>query len=353
MKKNACIFLALVLLAVSALPGCGKKKDTETGEAAQNVEVAPVTSEAVERRIDITGTLAAWEEATVSIEVDGRLTEMRVDLGDQVKKGDVLCRITPVEYEWKKTQAEADLMKTEADFKRAQKLHADNVMAKEQMDENLRKLNVARAAADLARKKLEDTVLRAPFDGAVGKRLVNPGEYVRAGSAAFYLVRLNPIKFKGDVPERYAGDVHKEDHVLAYTDAGRDYSFPGTIERVGPSVASDSRSFPVEAEIDNSEGKIKPGSFARVSILTQKVDTMLTVPETAVTAFAGTPRVFVAKDGKAVERVIETAGKMHDRVLVAKGVSEGEKVVTTGVELLTDGKAITIRENKKNAGLGN
>ena len=345
MKKHIYVIFALVLLVFAAGLGCGKKKDATTGQdTAQSVAVAPVTTETVERRIDITGTLAPWEEATVSIEVDGRLTEMRVDLGDQVKKGDVLCRITPVEYEWKKTQAEADLMKAEEDFKRAQKLHADSVMAKEQMDENQRKLNVARATADLARKKLEDTVLRAPFDGAVGKRLVNPGEYVRAGSAAFYLVRLQPIKFKGDVPERYAGDVHKDDHVLAYTDAGRDYPFPGTIERVGPSVASDSRSFPIEASIDNSENKIKPGSFARVSILTQKVDTMLTVPEIAVTTFAGTPRVFVAKDGKALERVIEKAGKMHDRVLVAKGLAEGEQVVITGVELLTDGKPITIRK---------
>jgi len=347
MKQNTNLAFLIIFFVCLAGSACGKKKDSATGqETAQNVGIATVASEPIERRIDITGTLAAWEEATVSIEVDGRLTEMRVDLGDQVKKGDVLCRITPVEYEWKKTQAEADLMKAEEDFKRAQKLHTDNVMAKEQMDENLRKLNVARATADLARKKLDDTVLRAPFDGAVGKRLVNPGEYVRAGSAAFYLVRLQPIKFKGDVPERYAGDVHKDDHVLAYTDAGRDYPFPGAIERVGPSVASDSRSFPIEASIDNSEGKIKPGSFARVSILTQKVDSMLTVPETAVTAFAGTSRVFVAKDGKAVERPIEIAGKIHDRVMVAKGVKQGDQVVTTGIELLTDGKAITIRENK-------
>jgi membrane fusion protein (multidrug efflux system) len=339
--------IACVTLVAAAGLGCGKKKDATTGqEAAQSVAVAPVTTEPVERRIDITGTLAPWEEATVSIEVDGRLTEMLVDLGDQVKKGDVLCRIMPVEYEWKKTQAEADLLKAEADFKRVQKLHADNVVAKDQMDESNRKLDVARATADLARKKLADTVLRAPFDGAVAKRLVHPGEYIRAGAAAFYLVRLNPIKFKGDVPERYAGDVHKEDHVLAYTDAGRNISFPGTIARVGPSVASDSRSFAIEAEIDNSQGSIKPGSFARVSILTRKIDTMLTVPETAVTAFAGTPRVFVAKDGKAAERVIETAGKIRDRVLVVKGVKEGEPVIITGVELLSAGRAITIREDK-------
>ena len=325
---------------------CGKK-ETVTQDSGQSVEVATVISEPIERRIDITGTLAAWEEATVSIEVDGRLTELPVDLGDQVKKGDVLCRITPVEYEWKKTQAEADLMKAEQDFSRARKLHASSVMAKEQMDESQRKLNVARATFDLARKKLDDTVLRAPFDGAVGKRLVNPGEYVRAGSAAFYLVRLQPIKFRGDVPERYAGDVHRDDHVLAYTDAGRDNPFAGAVTRVGPSVASDSRSFPVEAEIDNSEAKIKPGSFARVSILTQRVDDMLTVPETAVVAFAGTPRVFLAKDGKAVEQTIEIAGKLRDRVLVAKGVKLNDRVVTTGVELLVDGKAISIRDEKQ------
>jgi membrane fusion protein (multidrug efflux system) len=135
--------------------------------------------------------------------------------------------------------------------------------------------------------------------------------------------------------------------VLAYTEAGRDHSFPGTIERVGPSVASDSRSFPIEASIDNSQGAIKPGSFARVSILTQKVETMLTVPESAVIAFAGTPRVFVVQAGKALERVIEIAGKLRDRVLVAKGLQEGEQVVTTGVELLVDGKAVAIRDEKK------
>ena len=348
MQKNKLfflLFLACTLLVTQS--GCKKggdtKKDSSALDVPLNVSADEVLAEEVERRIDINGTLAPWEEATISIEVDGRIIEVNVDLGDLVKKGDVLARIMPSEYEWKKVQAEADLATSEADYKRQQKLFAEGIATKQQIDEVQRKLDVARAAADLARKKLFDTVLRAPFDGSVAKRLINQGEYIRSGSSAFYLVRQNPIKFKGDVPARYAADVHKDDHVFAYAESIDSLSLAGTIVRVGPSVASDSRSFPIEAEIDNSEGKVKPGTFARVAILAGKNQNALTIPEAAVITFAGTPRVFVVEAGKANERIIETAGKIHDRVLVAKGLKAGEKVVITGVELLSDGRSVTIR----------
>lgn len=340
------IFFVLFLLGIifCAHSGCkGKNKTDTAAEAPQNVSVSDVVSEKIERRIDITGTLAPWEEATISVEVDGRILEVNGDLGYKVKKDDVLARIMPVEYEWKKTQAEADLSTAEADYKRISQLILNNISTKQQLDEARRKLDVARAAADLARKKLADTVLRAPFDGSIGKRLINAGEYIRSGAAAFYIVRLNPIKFKGDVPERYAGDVHNEDHLLAYMDSANGTPLAGTIVRVGPSVANDSRSFAIEAYIDNSDGRIKPGSFARASIVTHTLQNVITIPESAVFSFAGTPRVFVVENGKAIERTVEVAGKVKDKVLVAKGLSAGEKVVTTGVELLTDGHSITIR----------
>jgi len=344
--KSLKTLLPVLLLCffVTLQTGCrkGGKANDAGSEPPQNVSATEVISEDIERRIDITGTLAPWEEATISVEVDGRIIEVNVDLGDQVKKDDILARIMPVEYEWKKTQAEADLSTAEADYKRLTQLIANNVASKQQLDEAKRKLDVARATADLARKKFSDTILRAPFDGSIAKRFINAGEYIRSGASAFYVVRIHPIKFKGDVPERYAGDVHRDDHVLAYTESST-LSLPGTIVRVGPSVTSDSRSFPVEAEIDNSEGRIKPGSFARVSILTRKLQNVLTVPEAAVFTFAGNTRVFVVKDGAAQERIIETSGKLRDRVLVIKGLSAGEKIVTTGVELLTDGKPVIVR----------
>ncbi len=325
--------------------GCAGDGSTSKSAAdtPRSVSAAPVVMQQIERRVDITGTLAPWEEATISLEVEGRVADLAVDLGDQVRKEAVLARIAPEEYEWKKAQADAELAAAQADFKRFQELIANNIVSAQKHEDVRRRLDVAKAAADLARKKLADTVLRAPFDASVAKRLINSGEYVRTGSAAFYLVRLNPLKFKGDVPERYAPDVKLADKVIAYPESSGMVPVNGTIVRVGPSVYNDSRSFPIEAEIPNQDGSVKPGTFARLSILTHTIENILTIPENAVFSFAGNPRVFVVENGKARERTVEITGKTKDRIMLAKGLREGEKVAITGVELLTEGQNVTIR----------
>jgi len=339
-----CSILIIILIFVQS--GCAKRDKTGKSSAAdapQSITVADVIKQKVERQVDITGTLAPWDDATISFEVDGRIMEVPVDLGDRVKKDAVLVIVEPAEYEWKKAQADAELAAAEADYKRHKELIANDIISPQKLEDVLRRLDVARATADLARKKLQDTTLRAPFDASVGKRLINAGEYVRTGTQALYLVRLNPLKFKGDVPERYAPDVKIGDQVVAYPESSSQMPVRGKIIRIGPSVYNDSRSFPIEAEIPNEEGAIKPGTFARLSILTRTIDNTLTVPENAVFSFAGSPRAFVIENGKAREQAIETEGKIKDRVMVAKGLREGEKVAITGVELLSDGQAVTIR----------
>jgi membrane fusion protein (multidrug efflux system) len=336
----------LIIILIICQPGCAKLDKTGKTSAAdtpQSITVAAVLMQKIERRVDITGTLAPWEDANISFEVDGRIMEVLVDLGDQVKRGAVLAIVGQEEYVWKKAQADAELEVAEADFKRFKELITNKIVSPQQLAETRRRLDVARAGADLAHKKLNDTVLRAPFDASVGKRLINPGEYVRTGTQAFYLVRLNPLKFKGDVPERYAPDVKMGDQVIAYPESSSQMPAQGKIIRVGPSVYNDSRSFPIEAEIPNQEGAIKPGTFARLSILTKTIENTLTVPENAVFSFAGSPRAFVIENGKAREQTVETAGKTKDRVMVAKGLREGEKVAITGVELLSDGQAVAVR----------
>jgi len=331
---------------IVTLTGCGGHERGKTGIAAapaHSIASAEAVLQKVERRVDITGTLAPWEDASISFEVDGRIMEVLVDLGDQVQRGAVLAIVEQEEYAWKKAQADAELSAAEADYKRFKELITSNVISAQKLEEVRRRLDVARAAADLGRKKLADTVLRAPFDGSVAKRLINAGEYVRTGTQAFYLVRLNPLKFKGDVPERYAPDVKTGDTVMAYPESSTAMTVSGTIIRVGPSVYNDSRSFPVEAEIPNEKGAIKPGSFARLSILTRTIEDILTVPENAVFSFAGSPRVFVIENGTAREKTVETAGKIKDRIMVAKGLRAGEKVAVTGVELLSDGQAVAVR----------
>jgi membrane fusion protein (multidrug efflux system) len=338
-----------LILWLAAGAGCGGRAEQKAEAAAKaaekpiTVSVAEAVLAQVDRRVDITGTLAAWEEGTVSIEADGRLVHVAVDLGDRVARGQTLARIAPEEYEWRRAQAEAEHIAAESDLRRVQELFAKKLAPQQQIDEGKRRLDTSRAALDLARKKLNDCVLRAPFDGAIARRMINNGEYVRTGSPAFQVVRLNPLKFRGDVPERYTADVKKGDQLLAYVESDTGEPLKGTIVRIGPAVDLGNRSFPIEAEFPNKGGAVKPGTFARVSILTTTLSDAIVVPETALTSFAGNPRVYVVDGARVKERVVEPGEKTKDRVVIRKGLSAGEKVVVTGVELLQDGKAVTIR----------
>ncbi|RJO73209.1 MAG: efflux RND transporter periplasmic adaptor subunit [Myxococcales bacterium] len=337
----------LILIVSLATAACSKPPQAQAVADPQQkpleVEAAAVVREAIETRIDVTGTLAAWEESVLAIEVEGRIGQVLADLGDRVRKGSVLLRISSEEYELKATQANVELSSAQADFDRAQKLVAQGFSSQQEIDDVTRRLDLAVATLKLAKKKLDDTSLRAPFDGVIAERMVSPGEYARSGSACFRLAQDVPLKFKADVPERHSLDVHAGDPIQAFPAPLAGKPLAGKVTRVGPSVAQQNRSFVIEAQVENPDGAAKPGTFARATLLTAQTEEVLTIPETAVIEFAGNPRVFVVEDGKARERVIETGGKRLDRVIVTKGLKEGEKVVSSGVDLLVDQQPISVR----------
>jgi membrane fusion protein (multidrug efflux system) len=341
--------MTVMAWTIPALAGCQKtgnakaKAATDTVQAALAVSVAKVSQEDVPLRVNVTGTLAAWEEATVSLEAEGRLTELRVDLGDRVQKGSVLARISSEIYRFRKVQAEAELLAAEAEFKRLQALVAKDMATRQQLDESQRRVGVARANADLAVKQFSDTTLKAPIAGMVSKRMINLGEYVRSGTAAFVIVRTSPLKLRVDVPERYYTNVKVGDSVEASGEALGGRLLQGKVVRISPSVSVDTRSFPVEARFENQDGSVAPGIFARATIQTGNRAQALMVPESAVAAFAGNPRVFVIDGGRARERPIEIAGRFQGRILVSKGVTVGETIASSGVDMLSDGLSVTVR----------
>jgi len=162
------------------------------------------------------------------------------------------------------------------------------------------------------------------------------------GTPAFAIVQGNPLKFKGEVPERYANVVRIGDTVTAIT-ASTSVPLSGEITRVGPAVDTDTRAFPILARINNDQGLAKAGAFARLTIVTQTHREAIVVPEQAVSTFAGNPRVFVVLDGRVKETPIRVAGKNTGRVLVSDGLTAGQKVAATAVDLLTDGRAVSVR----------
>ena len=348
MRKTRTLGIALAALGLATMTACpsGGDAKTESGPApaaALPVTVVEAVGENVQRTIDVTGTLAPWEEATVAMEAEGRIVDVRGDLGDPVKKGEVLARVNPIELQARVAQADAEQSAATADLARIQQLAAKDMATKQQVDEAKRRVDVARTNVDIARKKLGDAVVHAPFDGMIARRLVNLGDFARIGNPAFQLVRVSPLKLKADVAERYAADVKVDDPVEARGEALGKTVLEGKVARIGPSVAQDTRSFPVEARIENADGAVKPGTFARMTIRTSTTAGAVTVPDLAVVLFAGNPRVYVIDGDKARERPVQLGEKVRDRVVISQGLKAGEKVAISGLDVLSDGALVVVR----------
>jgi len=382
----ALVLLGAALLAVSGL-ACGK--DTTSARAAGDakaqqprpVRVVAASVAPLPRTVTVTGTLAADEEVVAGFKVPGRVSEIAVDLGSPVRKGQVLARLDPTDFRLRVEQADAALRQVRAGLglprdgaaesvdpektalvrearavleearlsrDRTARLSEKNLIARSEVDASQSKLLVAesryQAALEeirnrqellaerssglaLARQQLADTALSAPIDGAVRERRASVGEYLAAGAPVFALVRIHPLRLRVAVTERDAPSVRVGQAVRVRLE-GDPAVHAGRVARLSPSIQEQNRTLIVEAEVANRDGRLRPGSFARAEIVVDADRTAVTVPASTVVTFAGLEKVFVVKDGKAVEQRIRTGRRSGDRVEILEGVAAGEPVVT-------------------------
>lgn len=354
-----------------------------------------VAREPLARSVTVSGTLAAEEQVTLSFKVTGRVEDLRVDLGSPVHKGDVLGRLTPTDFELRLRQADAALQQarvrlgldptgdndtvdadhtslvrqaraalTEAQRQRervatfvqrgisakADLEAADAAMeiadgrhqdALEEVRNRQGVLAQRRSELAIARQQLDDTMLRSPIDGVVRERLVFPGEYRAAGTPIVTVVRQHPLRLQLAVPERSAASV-RVGQTVRVTVEGDTETHQGRVSRVSPSIAEGTRTLPIEAEVPNQDGKLRPGTFAKADIVTAEAPALV-VPQSALVVFAGVEKVLVVKDGKATERRVRTGLRVGDRVELLDGVSDGDLVIVSPGGL-ADGSSVTIAE---------
>ena len=204
------------------------------------------------------------------------------------------------------------------------------------------KTNVSNAEAQLAlaRKSLSYSVIFSPIDGFVAERTADLGEYVSPQQKVATIVRINPLRMRIDIPEQAIPEVQVGQSVSVNTSAWPDKQFSGRIARIAPNVSASSRTLTVEAEIENSNGALKPGQFATVRILQRRPAPAVFVPARAVITDAGVSRVFVIKDGHVEQRVVQTGQSESDLVQIKTGIATGEQVATSNLDRLSDGMAV-------------
>jgi RND family efflux transporter MFP subunit len=202
----------------------------------------------------------------------------------------------------------------------------------------------AQVAVDQARKSLGDMSVLAPISGYVSDKIADPGEFVATSNKIATIMRTSTLRLRIDVPEQAVGTIKVGQGVSLRTSAYPDRNFSGTIARILPGLNTTSRTLTVEAEVDSAGGVLKPGLFATVRIEQGKTEKVVMIPATALRNDGGTNKVFVIKDGRAEEHIVQLGDSENDNIQVKQGLNGDEKVAVSNLDQVYDGVTVNAQQ---------
>jgi len=402
MKLNTLLIFAAVaaLLLVSACSrnqpspeakAQAKATDSPTQAPPVDVTTTAAITRSVERGVEVVGSLAADEEVIVSAQAPGELAQLNVDFGSYVTRGQIIALIDQRDAKLKVEQAEATLKQTMARLgmndgeKFDPNRNADVRVAKAQLDwekmnldrqmrlvengdvsralydqaitthslaqaryqaaldavnQQLAVVEQQRAALNLAKKAVTDTVVRAPIGGAVKEKHASRGSYLPINGRIVTLVKINPLRLRADIPEYAAASVRTGQTMTLRVESFPERAFTGRVVRIGASLNEQTRALTVEAEVANPSNLLRPGMFAKSNLITAKDAPAVMVPRRSVQIIAGLNKVFVIENGRVSERIVKTGATDGDMIEVVEGVKSGEVVATSNLDKLQDGAVV-------------
>ncbi len=370
---NLALLLITVVFFISLLPACGKKENKVTEEKVINVKVQPAEKKSVRPYIETTGSLNPFEEVIVSAEVDGIIKDIKVDEGMPVSRGMLLVTISETDYnldvkrsEAAMKQAEATLANTRLEFQRKNALYKEQLVTQQQFDDVSTRLALAEAEVErakstlsLAKQKLIKTRIYSPIDGFIKEKKVTAGNYARNGSNLFVIIKNNPLKLNFTISEKDIGKLKKGQDVNFRVDAFGQTEFKGKVNIIYPSLDEKTRSLQVEALTPNSDGILKPGLFAKITLYTGGDKDAILIPAISLLYEGDKVRAFIVegeiaklrnpKIGQQYKIASKTDGaesKVTEYIEVIEGINEGEIVVTVGQQNLSENAKVKIVDSR-------
>jgi membrane fusion protein (multidrug efflux system) len=307
------------------------------------VEVARVVVREIVDDVSAVGTLVSNGSVILRPEVAGRVSAIRFRDGVAVREGEVLVELDAAVQSAEARQARAELSLAEANANRVEDLFARQFVSGSARDEAVSRLEVARASAELAQARLDRTRIRAPFDGIVGIRKVNVGDYVRDGEALINIEDIAVLKLDFRLPELYLARLRPGQNLEATSDVAPDVVFPAQVEAIDPLVDADGRAVLLRARLANDEGRLRPGVFARVRLIVERRGNVVLIPEAALIPAPGqVQHVFQIKDGVAYQTGVKTGARRAAEVEIVEGLAPGDLVVVAGQFKLRNGTPVAM-----------
>ena len=354
------------------------------GAQPMRVNSAGVTRADIAEQLQIVGNLIGAASVEVAPKINGRLREIGVRLGDPVARGQEVARVEDDELRQQVNQAEAsyevaratvrqreaDLVLAETTRDRSQSLFSDALVSRQELDDAEARFQAANAQLDLARAQfaeagarleelrinLENTVMVSPVDGFIGRRYLDPGAYVTSSTAVASVVDISLVRLVANLVERDLRLVQEGVRARIEVDAFPTESFEGRIARIAPVLDPATRTAEIEIEVPNPDFRLKPGMYARVSLVVGNKSQALVVPREAVVIRTSARGVFRvdSSGGSPTAQFVSLVTGLEDElhVEVIDGVSEGDRVVTTGAAGLQHGDPILLADAVRPGGRG-
>lgn len=369
--------IGLVILAI-AWGAVTKKKDVA---ATQAEEVTPVKVVKVDKgeltsMIKVSGKVAASKEVTIVPQVGGKVTAVKVAVGQKVKKGDLLITIDDSDIlaqiklneaalgvsKAGQQQAAITYQEAQNNLERMKSLFAQGAISKSQLEEaenafakaaasynpnsgntqTAAQIKQAQAQLEAARINLRNTKITAPIDGVVAAKNIEPGEMASPGSPVLTIVDTDQMTVEGNFAESEVNFAKVGDKVKVYVTSAAKEPFEGYIESVSPIADLTTKAYPVKVRIENTSQLLKGGMTAEILMTAEAKEDVLVLPREALLDQGDKYIVYVIKDNKAQERVVSIGLTTDNMAEITEGLKAGEQVVISGQQYLSDGTKVTV-----------
>jgi len=354
LPRSASLFAVLTMLVgvVGLTSGCSDDQVSDASaqsppQPTTRVETLVLEPTSFTDVIELTGSVEALDDATLSSQTDGTVTMLR-DRGTRVQEGEIVATIDAEEAEAAVEQAQAQYALAQDRFERQRPLYRDSVISALEFEQVRSERNQARAALTQAKKRLANTRIRAPFTGTVEERFIEVGEQASPGTRVARLVNTRQVKVTAGVPERFANDIREG------TPVQLDFRRYGTGVRtaeatfVGNAIDPESRTFPIEVTVQNEDNRLKPSMGVNLRVTRAILDSALVIPRSAVLRDETGTHVYVADRSDSIvvarDRKLVLGPATGGRVVADSGLAANDEVIIVGQNNVSPGAPLEVAQ---------
>ena len=311
------------------------------GKKVLEVTAKVVSPQLMTDEIPIIGRLVPDEEVQLSFETSGKITDIYFEEGSHVKKGTQLAKVNDSQLQAQLARLEAQVPLAQERVYRQSTLLQRDAVSKEALE--IVKTELATLNADIEKTKaqIEQTELRAPFDGIIGLRQVSVGSYASPSTVIAKLTSVTPIKIEFSVPERYAGEV-KKGTGLEFTVDGKLEAFKARVYATEASLDAETHTLLVRALYPNEKRELLSGQYAGIRLKQKEIEDAIAIPAEAIVPEMGKSKVFVYKSGKAEPVEVITGIRTDSEIQILSGLQFGDTILTSGTLQLRKGSPVKI-----------